>query len=127
MKNKKVVLIAEDDPSLLKALSMVLDQEFDIHTAENGKIAWEMIKTSKIDCLITDIDMPEMTGLELIRKMRINGFNNKVIVTTGSYKAGLKQECEKLGIIDFLTKPYNMFGLKKIINADEEPFMAQGM
>lgn len=125
MIGKKKIVIAEDDPTLMKALSLILDEEFEIYKAVNGKVAWDYIKKNQIDCLITDIDMPDMNGLELIKKMRKSGNNTNVIVTTGSVSAGLKEECKNLGVIDFLIKPYNMFGLKKIINACEEPFIVQ--
>lgn len=125
MRRKKVVLIAEDDPSLRKALTIVLEQEFEIHTAENGKIAWDILRKQKIDCLITDIDMPEMSGLELIRNIRNKGYHINIIVTSGTGRPGIRKDCETLGVINYLMKPFNMVSLKKIINANEEPFITQ--
>lgn len=125
MKEKKIVLIAEDDPSLRKAISIALKDKFEVHTAENGRVAWNHIKKNKIDCLITDIDMPEMSGLELIREIRKNGYNCNVIVTTGTTRATARDECMDLGVFNFLTKPYDIFSISKIINAGNPPLTRQ--
>ena len=79
------VLIAEDQSMVLGALAALLDIEQDIEvvgTARNGRDALQLARTLKPDVLLTDIEMPEMTGLELAAAVKAAGLGRVVILTT---------------------------------------------
>ena len=68
------VLLADDEPFILKGLQMLIDWELYgceiVATASTGLEAYNIIKSQKIDLAIVDIRMPELTGLELITRVR---------------------------------------------------------
>lgn len=81
MKNNdiKKILIVDDDPGLLELLKEGLeDQSFRVLTAENGLAAKSILSLESIDCLVTDITMPEMNGAELVTYLR--GEDNEIPV-----------------------------------------------
>lgn len=68
------VLIVDDDPNILELLQESLqDLSFNVIKAENGIQALAAVKKNKIDCIVTDIAMPEMEGPELIRRIYAEG------------------------------------------------------
>jgi DNA-binding response OmpR family regulator len=108
---KRHVLIAEDDRFLSLSLSAYLKKkEYQVSTAPNGQRAWEIIANSengnKIDLLITDIQMPELNGLELIHRIRKNGIALPVIVMTSETDNEIFEELEQAGIRNIIQKPF---------------------
>ena len=101
------VLIAEDDLIVSESLAMSLSLKFKVHKAFNGKDAWEVLQKEEIDCLITDIDMPVMDGLELLEKLKESGHSTKAIVVSGRNCPDTKKRCTELGAGHYLSKPYD--------------------
>ncbi|NOY97470.1 MAG: response regulator [Chlorobi bacterium] len=67
----KNILIVEDDAATLEALHLALDgQDFDIHDAVNGQQAFELIKSQKFDCVVLDLGLPDISGKELLQKLK---------------------------------------------------------
>ena len=68
------VMLVDDEPFILQGLSMLIDWEKVnceiVKTAANGKEAYEYLKENRVDLILADIEMPEMTGLELLEKIR---------------------------------------------------------
>ncbi|MDM8526390.1 SpoIIE family protein phosphatase [Desulfococcaceae bacterium HSG8] len=106
------ILIAEDDQAYLAALSFTLEAKgYRISKAVNGKIAFDKISranenNSQFDLLITDLRMPDMDGLELIRHIRDSGFTLPVIVITGYGDKDTLKELIRLGCDEFMDKPF---------------------
>lgn len=68
---KNTILLVEDTPFFLRAVKTYLENEnFEVVTAENGKEALEVLSRCKVDLVISDIEMPIMTGIELVRAIR---------------------------------------------------------
>ncbi|MBC7428985.1 MAG: response regulator [Bacteriovorax sp.] len=77
MNAKTTILLVDDDPGLLELFKEGLeDLSFKVITAHNGVEAKKVIETEKIDCLVTDITMPDMNGVELVTYIR--GANNEL-------------------------------------------------
>lgn len=103
-------MLVDDEPLILEGLRNIIDWEslgFQVvATARNGLEALEKSrKEVSFDVLITDIKMPEMTGLQLIRRLREEQKNTKVIVLSGFQEFGLVKEGLHLGIENYLLKP----------------------
>lgn len=78
------VLIADDEKNILSGLVMTFESEgYTVLSAENGKEAWEKVRKNDVDLVITDLRMPEMTGEELIEKIRSSYPKLPIIVLTG--------------------------------------------
>ena len=85
------VLLAEDQAMLRGALSALLNLEDDIEvvgTAADGEIAWRELQRLKPDLLVTDIEMPGLTGLELAQRVQRHQLSCKVVIVTTFARAG---------------------------------------
>ena len=111
--NNEHILICEDDDACLISLSFILENEgYMVSTASDGNIAVETIFNANkgsvpVDLLITDLHMPELDGLQLIKHIRNSGFNMPVIVMTGYGEREVLKELIKIGCDDFLDKPFD--------------------
>lgn len=69
--NEAQILIIEDEPLLLRLLEVIFGQEgFQVDTANDGQVAFQMISVKKYDVVLTDIQMPHLTGTELCHKIK---------------------------------------------------------
>lgn len=127
------VLIADDEPYIIDGLKKLFDWEkHDLQiyaVAANGSEALQIIKKERIDILITDIRMPEVSGLDLIRHIAEKGLNIKCIILSGYDDFKYVKEAAKLGIEDYLLKPvdYNelILTLKNTIRKIESELYAK--
>jgi len=109
---QKHILIAEDDLAMQTSLSFILEDEgYELTTVSNGKAAFEKIQSSfqqdrMFDLLITDIQMPELNGLQLIKSISQAGIDLPIIVITGYSDKQTLIELIRLGCDDFLSKPF---------------------
>jgi phosphoserine phosphatase RsbU/P len=110
--NKKHVLLVEDEEDLLYAMRLKLVREgYDVTVANNGKegLQWfnEATKKQKtFDLLITDIQMPDLTGTELMQEVRKIDPEVPTLVITGYGDKDLVVELMRLGCLDYLDKPF---------------------
>jgi CheY-like chemotaxis protein len=84
----KTILIAEDDPFILRLYKIKLESAgFTVEVKTNGRDAYEMIKENRPDLFLTDINMPELSGLEVLSALQADGFDftgMPIIVLTNS-------------------------------------------
>jgi DNA-binding NtrC family response regulator len=107
--NKPIcVLIVDDDPSILEVLEARLTAAgFKAHKATNGSSALELLSKYPIDILVSDIKMPEMSGLELLEKTRTIFPQLPVIFLTAYGTIPDAVDAVKAGAVDYLTKPFD--------------------
>jgi two-component system, NarL family, response regulator DesR len=101
------VLIAEDQAMVAGALSALLGIESDIEvvgTAHNGREALDVVRTLRPDVLLTDIEMPEMTGLELAAAVRAEGLMPRVVVLTTFARPGYLRRALEAGASGYVLK-----------------------
>ena len=101
------VLLAEDQAMVRGALSALLGLESDltvIGSAANGEEAWTLIERDKPDILVTDIEMPKLTGLELAQRIRDRGVDCKVIILTTFARPGFLRRALDAGVGGYLLK-----------------------
>jgi CheY-like chemotaxis protein len=76
------VLCVDDEATILRLLSLLLNQRgYQVEAAANGATAWEMVARDpgRFDVVITDNQMPGMSGVELVQKLRANGFGGRIV------------------------------------------------
>ncbi|MBC2711916.1 MAG: response regulator [Desulfosarcina sp.] len=106
---KETLLFVDDEESILEVASEYFKGKgYNILTAENGRIATDIIAKEKIDCCFTDINMPEMDGLELAEHIRMVDNTIPVIIMTGYPSLDNTIRTLKNGVVDFLIKPVNL-------------------
>ena len=116
--SKKRVLIADDEQRLLdsmKVLIEMLDDEFEVYSANNGIQALELINGLDIDLLITDIQMPDMDGLELIREVYEKYPSIKMLAMSGAGDLYLRA-AKTFGASYVFNKPFEIDELTSTIN-----------
>ena len=104
------VVIVEDDPmiSMLNARFTEKDGRFHvIRTFEAGNAAWEYLRIHAVDLVILDVYMPQMSGLELLHRMRAAGVSAEVIMITAANDSETVESLLRLGVADFLVKPFS--------------------
>lgn len=101
------ILIAEDQSMVLGALSALLNLEDDlsvIATSSNGKEALAITKQTQVDIILTDIEMPEMTGIELAQAIQKNEYQAKVMILTTFARSGYLRRAMDAGVKGYLLK-----------------------
>jgi two-component system response regulator FixJ len=112
MKQTHVVHIIDDDPLILVSLGDLLESEgFAVETHTSAKSFLRTTTLDEVGCVLTDVDMPGMTGLELMERLSGHGFVRPVIVMTGRPSARVSAEAAALGATDFLEKPFSACAL----------------
>jgi len=118
---KKQVLLVDDEPELLAALSDFLGLDSDlyaVHTAKGGQEALEIINRENINLVVSDIQMPEITGLHLLTEIRALHPHIRVILMTGYGTDTIQQEAEQKGCLHFLNKPFQVEHLRNLIREE---------
>jgi len=113
------VLIVDDDPGIRDALSdLVRLLGYSTYTAEDGLNAMQFLNDGPYLCVFTDIMMPKMTGLELIKEIKSKDLSTPIVVITGYASVEMAIDAMKYGASDFISKPFKMkqieFILKKV-------------
>ena len=118
MPSNPVVHVIDDDDAARDSLAFLLDSaQIDVRTYESATAFLAAAKPSLSGCIITDVRMPEMTGIELLRRLRENGNDIPVIVITGHGDIPLAVEAMKYGATDFFEKPFDDEALLKAVRA----------
>lgn len=108
------ILVVDDDPNIRTGLTRELEKEFKglatVLSCENGAIASGLLKFNAVDILITDIKMPVMNGIELLKFIREEALACKSIVLSGFDDFNLVRDALRYGALDYLLKPVD-FGL----------------
>ena len=107
MPAEPVVHVIDDDDSAREALTFLIDcAGFQVRDYPNAIQFLECVATMEHGCIITDVRMPEMTGVELIGRLKGLGINDPVIVITGHADVPMAIQAMKAGVADFLEKPF---------------------
>lgn len=112
-----VILLVEDNKNTQLLTMARLKPYFEVVTAVDGFEALDIIYARHIDLVISDIMMPNMDGMELLGRIRSEGFNTPVILLTAKQAFQDKREAYDLGADDYVTKPVNYDELLLRINA----------
>ena len=105
MKNARI-LIAEDNELSRENLSELLTTSgYDVMAVENGRKAMDALVQDKFDLLITDLRMPHVDGLELLKFCKEMNPDNVVIIITGYGTVNTAVDAMKLGAFDYIVKP----------------------
>jgi two-component system response regulator PilR (NtrC family) len=107
------VLVVDDERSMRELLSIVLRREgYDVLLAESGRAAVEILEREPLDLLISDIKMPDLSGVEVLRAAKRIDQDMLVIMITAFASTETAVEAMRLGACDYLSKPFDIDLLK---------------
>jgi two-component system, NarL family, response regulator DesR len=101
------IVLAEDQAMVRGALVALLklESDFDIVAdAADGESAWDLVKLHKPDLLVSDIEMPKLTGLELAQRVHVDASNTRVVIVTTFARAGYLRRALDAGVRGYLLK-----------------------
>ena len=105
---KSTLLIVDDDPYVLESISTLLrEYGFTVHACQSASEAIKTIAEVNFDVVLTDIKMPQMTGIELLQNIHTYNQQIPVILMTAFAELDVAVDAVKRGAFDFITKPYD--------------------
>ena len=114
--SKHSILIIDDETKLLKSMEKLFKDEFHIHTAPSGKEGLMILDRQHISMVLLDLNMPQMTGVEVLEEIRKKGYSVKVVIMTGGRNYEWTRRCADLSVHGFIEKPFDPDELIKRIN-----------
>ena len=113
--SEAVVHVVDDDESARDALAFLLEAaDFEVVSHASAQALLDALPLDGAGCVITDMRMPDMTGLELVRELNARGARAPIIMITGHGDIPLAVEAMRAGVADFIEKP---FGEARILDA----------
>lgn len=110
------ILVVDDESSLRELLVIMLQREgYLVDDAENGAVALEKLTQGHYDLIISDMKMPQVSGIELLRKIRENENDVTVLMITAFSSTEEAVEAMKLGAYDYITKPFKNDEIRLVI------------
>ena len=107
------ILVVDDEPSMREMLSIVLRRDgYDVLVAENGRDAIDQLRRTNIDLLLSDIKMPDITGVDMLRAAKEINRDIVAFMMTAYASASTAVEAMRLGAVDYFTKPFSMDELR---------------
>src|SRR5689334_23370184 len=107
------ILIIEDEPDLLRGLELNIKAEgYEVLTAARGDSGFERALREKPDLLVLDIMLPGISGLDVCRELRKNGFEAPIIILTAKAEEVDRVVGLEIGADDYVTKP---FGIRELL------------
>jgi response regulator RpfG family c-di-GMP phosphodiesterase len=111
------VLIVDDDPGIRETISHIIEElGYSCESASDGQEALGMLDSGPYLCVFTDIMMPRMTGLELIKRIKAREISLPIIVITGYASLEIAIDAMKCGASDFISKPFKMNQIQLLLN-----------
>lgn len=111
----QIVSLIDDDPSILDALSLLL-QTNGIDTEAYPSAEEFIAADARPGCIVCDVRMPGLTGLDLLNKLSVRGDTRPIILLTGHGDIAMAVEAIKLGAFDFIEKPFDNEHLVSVIS-----------
>lgn len=110
------VLIVDDSKFQRSFITRALEEEgHEVLPAENGEMGLDMFGKNNPDCILCDLNMPEMDGYELIRKVREKDKNIPIIIVSSDTQELTHNKCMELGATELINKPFKKENLLKMI------------
>ena len=112
---KPTIVIADDEDKERRVISLNLKANYNVLLAQNGKQAADLIDNNRVHLVLTDFNMPEMNGLELLSWVQENYKTIPVIIITAFGSIENAVEAMKLGAHDYITKPIKIDELEAVV------------
>ncbi len=116
----KSILIIDDDPLIRGFLTDLLQKQYTTTSVENGIKAKKLITNNHFDLIITDMSLPDLSGIDIIKFSQTKLINTPIIVITGQGSISNAVEAMRLGAFNYILKPFSIDTLLTLIKKAEE-------
>ncbi|MBN2457816.1 response regulator [Candidatus Woesearchaeota archaeon] len=115
---KKMIIIADDEPNILELLRMIFDKDYSLKLVATGKGVLDAVKRERPDLILLDVMMPELNGYEVCEILKNDPRTKDIIVAMLSAKGQERDIIQglKLGADHYITKPFDPTELKKMVH-----------
>ncbi|CAN5720304.1 acetoacetate metabolism transcriptional regulator AtoC [soil metagenome] len=111
------ILVVDDDPTFRDVLELRLQRwGYQVKTADRANTGVDLARNWDPDLVLTDVVMPEMSGIQLLQQLKSSDPHRTVILLTAHATVEMAVDAMKMGAVDFLTKPLNYQNLEALIN-----------
>jgi DNA-binding NtrC family response regulator len=119
------ILIADDDVNIRNTLfelftSMLSEKNINITETDNGTTAIALLENNDYDVLLLDLDMPGLSGMDVLRQLKGQDIQTEIIILSGHATLSTAVEAIKIGAYDYLTKPFNADELITVVEKAHE-------
>jgi two-component system, response regulator, stage 0 sporulation protein F len=115
--NSKEILIVDDQQGIRLLLNEVFKKEgFKTHLAANGFEALKIAQTTTLDCVLLDMKIPGMDGLEILTHLKKDNKDLPVFMMTAYVEQDLIDRVKSLGVAKYFKKPFNIFEVRDEVN-----------
>lgn len=114
------LLIVDDSPVVRAQMKLFLEQEgFDVVEAKDGKDGLHQVEGTNPDLILSDLSMPRMSGIEMLRQLRAQGCSTPAFVLSTDMSKELLAEGKSVGVMAWMVKPFKpdalLKGIKKVL------------
>lgn len=115
MSEKKIVVV-DDDESIRKTFFLILHKNYQVYLARDSREALQRFKKAKIDLIIADIKLPNISGIEMITRFRESGYQGEVILISAYPDLINFDELARLSISHFFVKPLDLDAINQSVD-----------
>jgi two-component system cell cycle response regulator CtrA len=102
------ILLVEDDSATAQSIELMLKSEgFNVYTTDLGEEGVDLAKIYDYDLILLDLNLPDMSGLDVLRTIRVGKIDTPIMILTGSAEIDTKVKCFAGGADDYMTKPFH--------------------
>src|SRR5690242_4321941 len=113
---KQQILVVDDEANLRRVLCAQLSRDgYEVHAAEDGEQAVEFIREHHVDLVISDLRMPKMGGMDLLRWAQTEEPKLPVMILTAHGTVDTAVEALKIGAVDFISKPFDQEEVRRLV------------
>jgi two-component system, NtrC family, response regulator HydG len=121
----KKILVVDDDEGIRKTLFLLLGKKYRVYPVGDAREALAMWRSSRADLVIADFRLPEVDGLELIKKLRAAGFKGEAVLVTGHPDLVAPADLWKYSIGCFFVKPFDLDDIMASVDRLLQPRKSQ--
>ncbi|HBB98274.1 MAG TPA: hypothetical protein DC054_23065 [Blastocatellia bacterium] len=109
------ILIVDDDAAVRGILLDLLSESYECNTASMAEQALQYLEIEDYDVVLTDLAMPGLTGIELLKQVKVKDLNTPVILISGKAREEDHESLMKLGAFAYLTKPFSLDEIESVV------------
>ncbi|MEK6776876.1 MAG: HD domain-containing phosphohydrolase [bacterium] len=110
------ILVVDDEIGPRESIRMIMKPYHDIKTAQSGEEALQKMLTESFDLVTLDLNMPDMHGIEVLKRIKEKSRDVEVVIITGYGSLETAQQAIRYGAFDYITKPFNIVDFVSVVN-----------